>query len=120
MKRMLILLCLVGLIVAVPLSHSAFAAKKKKAKKKDPNVKVSICHATDSFDVPTNGWTQIVGHVITVSENAVDAHLAHGDSTVINSLDDSCIFGLTWGQVAENNGLDMAGVNCSAFVPDFE
>ena len=115
MKRTLVLLCVVGLLVALPLSHSAFAKGAKAP------AKVEICHATDAFDVPTNEFTLIVGHVISVSEKAVDAHLAHGDSAVINDIDDGpVIFGLTWRQVAENVGLSTAGANCAAFIVDIE
>jgi hypothetical protein len=116
MKRLIAVLCVVAFVVALPLSHVAAAGKGK-----GPAPKVDICHATDAFDVPQNEFTVIVGHVITVSENAVDAHLAHGDSLVINDIeDDSGIFGLTWRQVAENVGLSTAGANCGALIVDLE
>jgi hypothetical protein len=111
MKRLIVVLCVVGFIVALPMSHLAFAKKADK---------VLICHATDLFDVPQNQWTLVVGHVIEVSENALDAHLAHGDTTVINDIDDVSIFGLTWRQVAENVGLSTAGANCAGFILDLE
>jgi len=108
MKRLIVVLLVAAFIIALPMSHSASAAKK---------AKVDICHATDSFVVPSNGVTLIVGHVINVSESAVDAHLAHGDSLVINDIDDGpVIYGLTWRQVAENVGLSTAGANCAAFL----
>lgn len=112
MKRFAILFCIVLFITALPMSHVAFAKKADK---------VQICHATDSKDIEANQWTLIVGHVIEVSANAVDAHLAHGDSSAINDIDDGpVIFGLTWRQVAENLGLNTAGANCAAFVLDSE
>ena len=110
MKRLLVILCVVGFVVALPMSHLAFAAKADK---------VDICHVTDSLDGlgPDGNVTLIVGHVINVSGNAVDAHVAHGDSLVINDIDDGpVIFGLTWRQVAENNGLSTAGADCAAFL----
>lgn len=113
MKRLLVVLSVVGLLAALSFSHVAFAGK-------GPAPKVDICHATDSFDVPQNGFTLIVGHVINVSENAKAAHLAHGDSLVINDIDGPSIFGLTWREVAENNGLNTDGANCAAFILDLE
>jgi hypothetical protein len=116
MKRLIVVLCVAAFIIALPMSHSAMAKRDLIIKK------VLICHATDSFDILANEWTQIVGHVIEVSENAVDAHLAHGDAlyTEENDLDyGPVIFGLTWRQIAENNGLNTAGAaDCSAFVLD--
>ncbi len=112
MKRLIIVVCVAGLLAALPMSHLVAAGK-------GPAPKVDICHVTDSVDGLGAGGnvTLIVGHVINVSENAVDAHLAHGDSTVINDIDDGpVIFGLTWRQVAENLGLNTAGANCAAFL----
>lgn len=78
MKRLLILLCVAGLLATIPLSHVAVAAKKK-AKKKVPNV--SICHLNSANDVLDLGSVVIAfGRVIEVSENAVAAHEAQGDS----------------------------------------
>lgn len=111
MKRLLILLCVVGILAVFPLSHSAFAGK-------GPAPKVSICHVTGSVDIEANQWTLVVGHVITVSENAVDAHVAHGDTLQINDIDGPSIFNLTWRQVAENLGLSTAGADCAGFILD--
>ncbi len=113
MKRLIILLCVVAFLVALPMSHMAFAKKAK--------VKVDICHATD-FKVglgADGNVTLIVGHVINVSENAVAAHLAHGDSTVINDIDSGPVYkNLTWRQVADNLGLDTTDANCAAYLVD--
>lgn len=87
-----------------------------------PAEKVEICHVTDSFDVLSNEWTEVVGHRINVSGNALSAHQAHGDFlyTDDNDIDfGPVIFGLTWRQIAENNGLKLAGVDCSGFVADY-
>jgi hypothetical protein len=50
----------------------------------DNNVKVDVCHIIAANDVIPFGPEPVMlyfGKVISVSENAVDAHLAHGDST---------------------------------------
>jgi hypothetical protein len=115
MKRLTVLLCLVGFIVALPLSHSAMAAKKKGG----PPAKVEICHVTDSTLWPYNtAYTAVVGHMISVSENAVEAHLAHGDVLVdfdslrfFFPLDDELR------QLAESVGLDTEGADCAALIP---
>lgn len=119
-KRLLGLFAVAAIVLVLTQSHSlSLAAKKKKAaKKKGPPAaaKVDICHATDSADLP-DGGTLIVGHVINVSENAVDAHLNHGDSLSFSGLDDLGPGGLPWGEVAESYGLNLAGANCAALLP---
>jgi hypothetical protein len=116
MKRLTVLLCLVGFIVALPLSHSAMAAKKKKGA---PPAKVEICHVTDSTLWPHSaGYMAVVGRVISVSKNAVDAHLAHGDFLV--DLDNSRFFFPLDDYVrglAEAAGLDTEGADFGALIP---
>ena len=116
MKHLIVVLCVVGFIVALPTSHVAFAKKADK---------VLICHVTDMFDIPQNEFTLVVGHVIEVSSNALEAHLAHGDilnpDPVLNDIDyGPVIFGLTWRQIAENVGLNTAGADCAGFILDLE
>ena len=112
MKRLIVVLCVVGFIVALPMSHLAFAGKPE-----EKPVKVDICHATDSGALQSGG-TLIIGHVINVSENAVDAHLAHGDSLEINDIDDEGPWaGHSWRELAEWYGLNTAGANCAARLP---
>jgi hypothetical protein len=111
MKRLIILLCVLVFIVALPLSH-AIAGK-------GPAPKVDICHATDSAVVNDAGVSLVVGHVINVSENAVAAHLAHGDTLAISGLDDGPggWFGdMTWGEIADVWGLNTTKANCAGFV----
>ncbi len=80
MKRLLIMLCLVAFLVALPMSHSAFAKKP---------AKVEICHVNSANDILDLGTVVITfGKVIEVSENAVEAHLAHGDSTTFFPMDE--------------------------------
>lgn len=89
-----------------------------------PMPKVELCHTTDSFDVLANEWTLVVGHRVNVSENALLAHQAHGDFVSVAGDNNDIGFGpvlgpLTWGQVATNLGLSLAGVECAGFVLDF-
>ncbi len=60
MKRILGWVAVSAIIVGLPLSHLAFGARQ---------VKVALCHVTEEG----------AGHVISVAEPAVPAHLAHGD-----------------------------------------
>ena len=77
MKRILILLCVAGLLAAIPLSHVAVAAKKEKAPK------VAVCHVNSANDVLDLGLYGVIvfGKVIEVSPNALPALEAQGDST---------------------------------------
>ena len=75
MKRVLVMLCVVGMMAAIPLCDVATAAKKAK----EP--KVEICHVNSANDVIDLGYlTLVFGRVIEVPASAVEAHLAHGDS----------------------------------------
>ena len=74
MKRLLVMLCVAGVIAAIPLCNVATAAKKE--------TKVAICHVNSANDVVVLGDSVFVfGRIIEVPETAVEAHLAHGDST---------------------------------------
>lgn len=76
MKRILILLCVAGLLAAIPLSHVAVAAKKEKAPK------VEVCHVNSANDILDLETVVVVfGKVIEVSPNALPALEAQGDST---------------------------------------
>jgi hypothetical protein len=75
MTRLLGLGLIAGCLLAIPLSHSVTWAKKGDG----PPEKVKICHFPD-------GKTE--GHVIEISENAVDAHISkHGDCTTFETDD---------------------------------
>ena len=82
MKRLIVILCVVGFAAALPMSHSALAAKKA------PAAKVRICHVNSANDVVVfnETYSAMLGRVTEVSENAVNAHLAHGDSEVFFPL----------------------------------
>ena len=67
MKRLISLMLVAGFIAALPATHSMAGPPKKKKK-------VKICHVT-----PANAKSRC-GHVISVSRNALQAHLDHGDS----------------------------------------
>lgn len=86
---------------------------------------VEVCHVTDSFNIP-NPWTTVVGQWKEVGTSNLSEHLGHGDflwteeNEVSNDIDyGPVIFGLTWKQVAENNGLDTTDAECAGFVLDF-
>ena len=53
-----------------------------------PLAKVEICHhETKHLDFPSSNW-----HVIEVNENAIQAHLNHGDALIFGANDDgSCL-----------------------------
>ena len=75
MKRLIIVLCVVAFIVALPMSHLAFAKKADK---------VAICHIIEEHDAVYALWGVVdlhFGKEISVAESAVPAHEAHGDST---------------------------------------
>jgi len=78
MKRSIILLCVAGLLAALPMSHLALAGKPE-----EMPAKVAICHvnsANDTVRDGTNPGTWYFGRMIEVAESAVEAHLAHGDA----------------------------------------
>ncbi len=74
MKRLIVVLCVLGFIVALPMLHSASAAR--------PEPKVPICHVNSGNDIlELDGVLYIFGKEIEVSENAVETHVTqHGDS----------------------------------------
>jgi|GEM_PF-5209647 len=78
MKRLLILLCVAGLLAALPMSHLALAGKPE-----EKPAKVVICHlngANPTVNDGTHPGTWYFGRRIEVAESAVEAHLAHGDA----------------------------------------
>ena len=99
MKRLLALLCVVGFVVALPLAHSAFAK---------PAAKVAICHVSSANDfVDFGGVKLFFGRQVEVSENAVAAHLAHGDST-----DFECFGPEARAELEEWFGIDLVNADC--------
>ncbi|MEJ7592942.1 MAG: hypothetical protein WKF77_15450 [Planctomycetaceae bacterium] len=87
MKRFLVLLAMVGMLLAAPMAHLAFAKPIKE--------KVNICHVNDILVDDVIGVIAF-GKVIRVSANAVPAHVAHGDSREFFSLDlFEDLFGIT-------------------------
>ncbi len=87
MKRLLILLCVVGLLAAIPLSHLAAAGKAAE--------KVQICHIIAANDTIPFGFGEVptvllsFGKEISVAPAAVPAHEAHGDSTTFFGGEDA-------------------------------
>lgn len=85
MKRLLVMLCVVAFLAALPLSHIAMAA---------PAEKVFICHVNSANDIlgpPAIPAVFVFGRVIEVADSAVAAHLAHGDSTLFYTFDKNTI-----------------------------
>lgn len=105
MGRFLGLLAVLGIFAAVPLSHVALAK---------PAAKVDICHVNSANDIIDfgNGDFVAFGRVISVSENAVDAHEAHGDSADFIEVD-ATLRDL----VADLFGINLPNANC-AFAVD--
>ncbi|MHC4500605.1 MAG: hypothetical protein ACYS21_16020 [Planctomycetota bacterium] len=112
MKRLLIVLCVVGFLATLSLSHSVLAKPPE-----DKPAKVLVCHVTDSVVVNAADVSLVVGHVINVSENAVDAHVAHGDILAINDIDSAGPFSplQSWRDIAVIWNLNTAGANCAGF-----
>ena len=103
MRRLVLFLGLMAIIIAIPATHDVFAAKMDK---------VSICHVNSSntpgermysygyeYDYAnpdytdytywyTQTWTYHLGREISVNGNAVEDHVAHGDSTSYSALGD--------------------------------
>ncbi|HUT11882.1 MAG TPA: hypothetical protein VMY42_15380 [Thermoguttaceae bacterium] len=83
MKRLLVLSVAVGFLAVLALSQSALGGQPADKPPEKP-AKVLICHVQERMvevDEETGEETEVVtrAHVIEVSENAVEAHLAHGD-----------------------------------------
>ena len=96
MRRFLMLAAIAAFVIALPLAHNALAT---------PEGKVMLCHVNSSNTPATYvydsyewyygteysyhyEYTYWFGNVIEVAASAVDAHLAHGDSTYYNPFDD--------------------------------
>ena len=98
MKRFLLIAAVAALFFAVPLTHEAIAGHHRKA---------NLCHNTEQVGqtvVPCDASPRpgfqpgrrviriFAGKVVNVNENAVPAHLAHGDFFANPNLDagDDC------------------------------
>jgi hypothetical protein len=80
MKRLACLSAIAAFLLALPLLHLAHSK---------PATKVDVCHvnsANDTLDLGDEG-VYAFGRVISVSENAVPAHLNHGDSLAFFTFD---------------------------------
>jgi len=67
---------LVGLVLVFGLAMFAPLATAG-----DDNKKVCVCHVNEANTIPIVDAFIKLGIIIEVSENALDAHLAHGDAT---------------------------------------
>jgi ABC-type sugar transport system substrate-binding protein len=110
MRRVLVLLCVVAFLAALPLSHIAMAA---------PAAKVAICHVNSANDVIDLGFfgTFVFGMEIEVAESAVPAHLAHGDSTEYFPVDEEFVEFLEW--ITDRLGIDfkLPNADCVFYAP---
>ena len=102
MKRLMIIACVVGVLVALPLSHVAMANGGAN--------KVGMCHLNDANDYIDLYIVVIYfGKEISVSGNggAVCDHESHGDSThYFAPLPDWAI------DLLERFGLDLPNADC--------
>lgn len=81
MRRLFCWAAAAALVVGLPLSHLALADRPPDA----GQPKVDICHIEDETGI---------GHVISVAEPAVPAHLGHGDCLAADAAvaeDGSCV-----------------------------
>ena len=101
MKRLLILLCVAGLLAALPMSHLALAGKPE-----EKPAKVTICHVNSANDMVNGHWWLVGGRVIEVAESAVPAHLAHGDSLDYEIMDEE------FRDYIESFGYSLPNANC--------
>jgi len=113
MKRLGVLLLVVGLLAALPLGNAALAKKGEKPQK------VKICHVIAANDeIPFQIWgitgTLYFGKEITVAPEAVDAHLAHGDS--LKYVPPETAAGPL--QLFRDAGAKIPAANCYFFVRD--
>jgi hypothetical protein len=88
MKQLIVVLCVVGFLVALPLSHVAADG---------PAAEVEICHIApnDTPSEPFMFFNEVVasyGHIISVSGNAAQAHYAHGDPELVFLTEDFAAF----------------------------
>jgi hypothetical protein len=103
MKRLMVLAAVAALVLALPLTHDAFAAK---------DVKVTICHVNSSNTpavISYSYWeyyygyvysgayetTYYLGNMIEVDESALPAHYGHGDPNAWAPLNDWVVEYLT-------------------------
>lgn len=108
MKRLLILLCVAGLLAALPMSHLALADKPE-----EKPAKVLICHLNGANPMVDGNWWLVFGRVIEVAESAVPAHLAHGDSLDFFEVDEE------FRAYVESFGYHLPNANCawSVYIP---
>ncbi|UCF16093.1 MAG: hypothetical protein JSW59_01260 [Phycisphaerales bacterium] len=70
MKRLIVVLCVVGFIVALPLLHLAMA--------NPPQGRTWICHVTN-VEILKPGYVLKEGRLIYLPGEAEAVHMAHGD-----------------------------------------
>ena len=111
MKSVIAKFTLAVLVIGLPLTHSVLAKANK----------VEVWHATDSIITVYLGTTfdVIMGHVIEVSENSINAHLGHSDVlySATNDIDYAPVIVVngvpwSWRDIAIFNGLNLSGVDC--------
>lgn len=117
MKRLIIVICIVAFLVAIPLSGSLLAKGGNAAPK------VKLCHVIAANDVipfvakfgPVDiPGTLYFGKEISVAASAVDAHLAHGDSETYVAPDLAAVPIQTF----KAAGWNLPATDCYYFVRD--
>jgi hypothetical protein len=108
MKRLLVLLAIVGLVVALPLSHVVFAKGDKS------RAKVKICFVNPENDVILFGGGMVVfGNVIRVLKKTVPAYEAYEASTDFELMDEDLR-----DDIEELRGINLRDADCNFIVPN--
>lgn len=104
MKRLLVLLAIVGLVVALPLSHVVFAKGDKS------RAKVKICLVTENDVILFGGGMVVFGKVF-VFKKAVPAYEAYEASTDFELMDEDLRYDLE-----ERYGINLREADCNFIV----
>jgi hypothetical protein len=87
MKRLFATVAVLSALLAIPVSHFALADG-------GGTNEVTVCHVTRSIS-NHGGRTVSFGHYISISQNALPDHLAHGDLVMDESRRGCCAFCVT-------------------------
>jgi hypothetical protein len=105
MKRLLVLLAIVGLVVALPLSHVVFAKGDKS------RAEVKICLVTENDVILFGGGMVVFGNVSRVLKKTVPAYEAYEASTDFELMDEDLRYDLE-----ERFGIVLREADCNFIV----